>query len=882
MPDWRPDVRAALAGLTIDPISEPDVVAELVHHLDDRYRAALDAGETAADARRLALDELADPGVLVAELTSIGHARPLRPAHDPPLSGRVFAGLRDDIRYGFRSIRHHPGFALMAGLALAIGIGANGAIFSIVHAVLLRKLPYPDPAALVMVWESRPREGVSDNVVSPADFLDWKARQQVFASIAAIESTRLNLTGSGEPQQLAGGHISASFFSVLGIVPALGRDFVAAEEGPGRNQVVMLSDGLWRRRFGGDPAIVGQAITLNGRSHTVIGVLPASFRFPGPAIDLWHPIDFSAENMQARFNHFLRVHARLKPGMTLDRAQREMDRISAELQREVVLQNQGHGAAVVPLAEQLVGNVRAPLLILMAAVGCVLLITGVNVANLVLARGTGRAREVAVRAALGAGRWRVVQQLVVESLCLALVGALAAVPVALWSISALRSIVPAEIPWLDGAGLDLPVMAFMAAAAVATGVAFSLVPALQLLKLDVIGALKQNGAHAGPSRRRLRRGLVVSEIALAFMLLVGAGLTTRSLFNLLDVDTGFDGDNVLTMRVALSEGEQETQARFFRELLDSVRGLPGVTAAGYGSHLPMSGDDSRSGLAVDGLVPTSDEPVRAHWRVITHGYVEAMGIRLRDGRLPTEQETIAAAPVAVINRTAAARYWPGRHPIGQRLRMLTPEWREVIGVVDDVRHLGPAAPVNPEVYLPALRNPTMLVVRAGDDPAVLTGLIRAQMRRLAPDLPLASARTMAEIQSRAVASPRFNLLLLGTFAALALVLAVVGVYGVMSYTVAQRQADVGIRMAIGASQGSVVRSFLGEGVMLTILGLALGLLGALAVTRLLTTLLFGVTPTDGPTFAAMAALLGLTAMLACYVPARRAARVDPLTALRRQ
>lgn len=882
MPDWRGDIRSVLAGLTIDPANEQEIVDELVQHLDDRYAAAVAAGASDVDARRIALDELTDADTLIEELTLAERARAARRMAAPSQGGRIMVGAWQDLRHGFRMIRRNPGFSLVAVLTLGLGIGANGAIFSVVDAVLLTELPYHEPNQLVMVWESRPKEGVTDNVVSPLDFADWRARQRVFESIAALEQTTLNLTGRGEPLRLGGGHVSASFFNVFGVVPALGRDFVPDEEQPGRNRVVILNHGVWQRVFGGDPAIIGQTVTLNNMPHEVIGVLPASFRFRHESIDVWHPIDFSAESLRARFNHFLEVDARLKPGVTVERAQQDMDRISAELHREVVLQNQGHGAHVIPLREQLVGDIRLPLLILMTAVAFVLLITCANVANLMLARGTARAREVAVRSALGAGRLRVVQQLAMECLSLALVGVLVAVPVAMWGVTALRSVVPTEIPRLNDAALDLSVVGFMVAVAVITGLAFSLAPAFQLLKLNLTDTLKEAGLHAGLRRRRLRKGLVVAEIALAFILLVGAGLSIRSLVNLLDVDAGFETGNVLTMNVALSGVERPAQTAFFNELLDKVRRLPGVTSAGYTSHVPMSGDDSRSGLGVEGLVRTSDEPVRAHWRVVAADYFAAMRIRLLDGRVPTEPEAVNAAPVALINRTAAERYWPGQNPIGKRLRIVTPEWREIVGVVDDVRHLGPSEPVNPEVYLPGFRNPTNLIVRSSGDPAALTGAIRAELRQLSPDLPLSAARTMDEVRQRAVASPRFNLILLTTFAAMALVLAVVGVYGVMSYTVAQSQADIGLRMAIGASRADVVRLFVGEGLLLTLLGLVLGALGAWALTRLMTSLLFAVTPTDAPTFVAIAALMGLTALAASGVPALRAATIDPLTALRRE
>ena len=883
MPDWREHIRQVLTELAIDPAREEEVVAELVQHLDDRYRACLAAGGSDDEARRTALDELADARLLVAELM---HAKKRQPPLVAIQDGRggMLSGLWRDLRHGFRMIRRHPGFSSVAVLTLALGIAANGAVFSVIHAVLLQELPYTRPGELVMVWESRPREGIDDNVVSPADFLDWRARQRVFASMAAAVPTTLTLSGSGEPEQLSASSVSAAFFSVLGVVPILGRDFTVEEEQAGRNRVVMLTHGLWQRRFAGTPDIVGTRITLSGEPYEVIGVLPASFRYGEQTVSVFSPIDFSTEDMRARFNHFLRVLARLKPGTTVAQAQENMDAISAQIQSEVELQNQGHGARVIALREQLVGDVRSSLLILMAAVAFVLLIACVNIANLLLARGASRAREVALRSALGAGRFLIARQVVMECLALATCSALVAVPVAAWSVGTLQSFVPADIPRLNDAGLNVPVIGFMVAIALITALFFSLAPALQITRLNPNDALKEGAPSAGQFRPRVRRTLVVTEIALAFVLLVGAGLMMRSLVNLLDVDAGFDSENVLTVPLALPRSNSpESTAVFFRELLVRLRARPAVVEAGFTTHIPMSGDDSRSGLGVEGRERDPREgPVRAHWRIATPGYFAAMRIRLAQGRLPTEDETARRAPVAVINRTAAQRYWAGQNPIGRRLRILTPEWREIVGVVDDVRHWGPSAEVNPEVYLPGVRNPTHLVVRTSSDAAGVAGTIREEVRQLSPELPLSQMRTMDAVRGGAVASPRFYLILLGLFASVAFVLAVVGVYGVTSYTVAQSRTDIGIRMALGARGRDVVRQFVREGLALTSLGVVIGAAGAYAVTRLLTALLFGVTPTDAPTFAGIATLMVVVAATAVYVPARRAANVDPLVALRRE
>jgi putative ABC transport system permease protein len=805
-------------------------------------------------------------------------------------------GLLQDWRYACRMLVRDPWFTTLVVITLALGIGANGAIFSVVHAVLLRELPYARPGELVMVWESRPREGKYDNVVSPGDFLDWRARQQVFDGIAAQWGTRQTLTPSGtagagadaagQAEQIGVANVAASFFGVLGVAPALGRDFRSDEEQAGRNRVVMLNHGFWQRRFGGNPNIVGSNITLDGQPFEIIGVLPASFRFVDESIELWSPFDFTAEENRARFNHFMSVFARLKPGVTLERAQQNMDLIAAQLHQEVELQNQGHGARVIPLRDQLVGNVRSPLIVLMSAVGFILLIGCVNVANLLLARGASRAKEIAVRSALGAGRGRIVQQLVVECLALAALSTIVALPIAMWGTAALKTFVPAEIPRLNDAGLNPVVIAFMAAVAFATALLFAFAPALQVSKLHLTDALKQSGGMTGPARQRLRKALVVAEIALAFVLLVGAGLMTRTLINLVTVDAGFKSENVLIVPISLAgspaNATPQARAAFFRELLDNLQAQPGVHSVGYTSHVPMSGADSRQGLGIEGREPEpGGQPVRAHWRVVTPGYFPAMQIRLARGRFPTASEVESQAPVAVINRTAAERYWRGVNPIGKRLRTVTPEWREIVGVVEDVRHWGPANPVNPEVYLPGVRTSANLVVRAAGSSAAIAGTVREQIQKLSPGLAVTNMRTLDEIRGEAVASPRFYLILLGVFASTGLLLALIGVYGVVSYTVAQSSVDIGIRMAIGARGNDVVRLFVREGLMLTTIGLALGGIGAFALTRVMAGLLFGVTATDASTFGAMALVIGVVGFLACYVPARRAARVDPLMALRR-
>ena len=597
MPDWREHVRQALAGAALDPADAEDIVAELVQHLEDRYRQSLADGASEEEARARALDELTGAHALVDEVRQAARAQPTR-LIEQPAGGALMRGMWQDWRYACRMLLRDPWFTALVVITLALGIGANGAIFSVVHAVLLRELPYAKADELVMVWESRPREGRYDNVVSPADFLDWRARNQVFDNIAAQWSGRPTLTGAGEPEPVGAGNVSASFFRVLGVTPALGRDFRSEEEQAGRNRVVLLNHGFWQRRFGGDPKIVGTRITLDGEPYEVVGVLQASFRFVDETINLWLPIDFTAKENQARFNHFLTVYARLKTGVTIERAQRNMDLIAAQLHREVELQNQGHGAQVVALRDQLVGNVRLSLFVLMAAVAFILLIGCVNVANLLLARGASRVKEIAVRSALGAGRARIVRQLVVECFALAVVAAIVALPLAMWGADGLKTFVPTEIPRLNEAGLTPMAAVFMVAVAFATAMLFSVVPALQVSRLNLTDALKQRPGLSGVARRRLRNALVVAEIALAFVLLVGAGLMARTLVNLLSVDTGFKGEQVLTVPIAIPGSVNmlpQEKTAFLRELLDTMQAQPGVQSVGFTSHLPMSGADSRHG-----------------------------------------------------------------------------------------------------------------------------------------------------------------------------------------------------------------------------------------------------------------------------------------------
>ena len=797
--------------------------------------------------------------------------------------------LAQDVRYGARLLLRQRAVTSIAVLTLAIGIGANTALFSAVDAVLLRPLPYPDPDQLVMVWEKRPAEGVMDNVVAPADYLDWTHLNTVFSAIAAQTTSTADLTGVGEPVRLFAGMVSPAFFDVLGIKPALGRTFRSDEAVPGQHHVVILGDGIWRTRFGADPAVIGRRLRLNGVSWDVVGVLPPTFEFPDKTIDIWSPLPIEGGQAQPRANHFLSVYARLKPGRTVAQARAEMDGIGQRLEKEFPDTNRGHGAFVTPMHDQFVQPVRTGLLLLLGAVAFVLLIACVNIANLLLARAASRTREMAVRAAVGASRARLLGQALTESVMLALLGGTAGVLVARWSIGLLPLLVPTDAPVLgiDRLRLDVRVLAFALGVSVATGLLFGLLPAWQMSRADVNRGLKEGGRSAAGARRRLRSALVVVEIALASLLLVGAGLTLRSFRSLLASDSGISPDHVLSATVALPGSryrEPAQQATTFQNIERRLAAIPGVRAVGATSHLPLSGADSRRGIAIEGRQPTPDVPTRAHPRGVLPGYFRTMGITVIAGRSFADADAARAPEVVIVNQTMARRYWPGTSPIGRRVRLVGEEnWRQVVGIVQDVRHWGLDRPVNPELYFPALQYPfgTMsFVVQSSEDPAALVSAIRENVRAVDPNLPVSSVRTMNDVAASSLNARRIVLILIAVFAALALVLAAAGIYGVMSHLVALRAAEIGVRMSLGADATRIMTLVVREGIVQALAGLALGMTAGVILMRALSSWLYSVSPFDPMTLVSVAVMLLLTALLACTAPARRAMRVDPVVALR--
>jgi putative ABC transport system permease protein len=796
--------------------------------------------------------------------------------------------LLKDIRYAVRLLMQKPLFTTVAVVALALGIGANTAIFSVVNKVLLQPLPYEDPDRLVMVWTSMPSTGFFHNVVAPANFNDWRTENTVFEDMAATGNLNFNLTGAGEPERISGLRVSASFFPLLGVEPAAGRTFLPEEDVYGAGNVVMISHGLWQRRFGSDPDAVGRGILLNGSTYTVVGVLPAGFQFLNRAYDLWVPTCFPPESLKFRGGHFLSVIARLKPGVTIEQAQSEMDAISARLEEAYPDTNRGRGAHVVSMSEEVVGQIRPALVVLLGASGFVLLIACVNVANLLMARGAARQKEIAIRSALGARRRRIVRQLLTESLLLAALGGAAGLLLALWGIDVLKAYVPVSLTQAAGASIDLSVLGFTSGVSLLTGLIFGSAPALQSSRPDLNESLKEGGRETTGGRAWFRNLLVVSEVALALILMIGAGLMINSFYRLNRVDPGFDTDNLLTARISLPAPKYSDPARgsaFFDEVIRRVGALPGVESAAATGFIPLTGG---MGMTMTADTRPEAREVSTVPSGITPDYFRAMRIPLVAGRAFDERDTGASAGVVIISEDLAGQAWPGEDAIGKRIRMgplyLTSPWLTVVGVVGKVRVYSLGSSSSAQVYLPAEQSgifwPDALVVRTQSAPRVLASAVRDAVWAADPDQPISDVRTMDQILSSSVSGQRFNMLLLGTFAVLALLLSAIGVYGVISYSVTQRTREIGIRMALGATSRDVLRLVIGHGVKLVALGVVVGIAGAYVMTSLIARLLYQVSATDPTTFAAISTLLVAVGLVACYIPARRAMRVDPMVALR--
>jgi predicted permease len=805
--------------------------------------------------------------------------------------------LIQDLRYGWRMLAKNPGFTAVALLALALGIGANTAIFSVVNGVLLRPLPYADPGRLMTVYETS-REFRQMSVAYP-NFLDWRRGNHSFTDIAAFRGDDFNFTGFGQPERLRGEFVSASLLPVLGVNPLLGRNFMPQEDREGASGVVMLTYGLWKRRFGADPDILGKTMTLNARSYKVIGVLPSDFGFRRHA-ELYLPLaQYLSIELNDRENHpGLYVVGRLKPDVTKAAAQAEMTSIGRALAQQYPKTNGGHGVAVVEMKDDLVGHIRPTLLLLLGAVGFVLLIACANVANLLLARSTARSREFAIRAALGADRLRVVRQLLTESVLLALGASVFGLLLASWGTRLVLAAVPNSLPRSQEIGLDSHVLLFTLAVSVLTGVLFGLAPAFHSSNVNPQESLKEGARGSGGGRHRAEGVFVVLEVGLAAVLLAGAGLMIQSIWRLWRVDPGFNTRHLLTTQVALSPTVMASPAAIrlaYRQLLDRVASIPGVQSASITSLIPLSDDDNEIPFWPGrGLQPPQDQMSSAMFYIGTPDYLRVMGIPLREGRFFTEQDTLASTPVVVIDDVMAKHLFPGQDAVGKQFSLIVLGPVQVVGVVGHVKHWGldsdDTAKIRNEIYFPFMQVPDKfmpeavagltLALRTAPDPLSVVSAVRAQVAGPTEDQPIFGVQTMEQIISDSLAERRFTMLLLIIFASTALVLAAVGIYGVMSYAVSRRTHELGVRLALGASRREILRLVVGEGMVLAAIGTVVGLTAALGLTRLMASLLYGVRPADPTTLAAVSLLLGGIALLACYIPAWRATKVDPLVALR--
>jgi putative ABC transport system permease protein len=803
--------------------------------------------------------------------------------------------LWQDIRFGARMLAKNGGITLVAILTLALGIGANTAIFSVVDAVLLRTLPYAEAERLAIIWEDASFAGFPRNTPAPANYADWKSQNQTFADVAAIANRSLNITGDGEPERAPSLAVTHTFFSLLGVRPMLGRDFHAEDDVPGANRVAILSHSLWQTRYGADPNILGRDILLSGVKYSVIGVLPARFQFLDKDTKLWVTAAFTKEELAQRGNHYLRVVGRLRPGVTLQQADADIAAITQRIAQEFPDEAGRLGSRVVPIREEITGDVRQPLLMLLIAVGFVLLIACSNLTNLQLSRAAAREREIAVRVALGSGRARIVRQLLTECMLLSLAGGLAGALLSWWSFDFLRQLIPPGLVEATAVEFNGKILLFTMGASVLAAVLFGLAPALQASGQNLGDALKQGGRGGlGGRKNRLRGALVTAEVALAMILLVGAGLMIQTVLKLRNQYADLRGETLLTLRTELPGGRYAEHARrtaFYETVLERVRALPGVVSAAYTTSTPLVWKGGTSGFYPE------NEPINralsydANFRQVSRDYFRTVGIAVRRGRAFDDHDGPDSLPVGVINETMARNYWPGADPIGRRFKPGDPDedipWFTIVGIVADVRQMGMDVPVKDEMYF-ALRQtkthswfrPRDLVVRAAGDPAALIAGIRGAVREADPNQPISYVRTMEEVLDEESAPRRIGTSLLAGFSVLALLLAAIGIYGVLAYFVGQHRQEIGIRMALGATPRNVLQLVLGKGMLLVGTGVGIGLLGALALSQLMAKLLFGVSAMDPLTYVGLPPVLFSVALLACWIPARRATRVDPMVALR--
>ena len=813
--------------------------------------------------------------------------------------------LIQDVQYGLRMLVKHKAVSFVAVLTLALGIGANTAIFSVVNAVLLNPLPYHEPERLVALWEKTPEH--SRSRTAPANFFDWKNQNTVFENVAAFGRTSLTLTGGGDPEQLVGARVSAGYFGVVGVEPFLGRAFANEEYEPGKGQVVILDHNLWQRRFGADRNIVNRTITLDGTPHTVVGVMPAGIypvsplnpgqiTFDAQEQNYWLPMSFTPRWAAARSAHVLGVVARLKPGISIEQATTEMNTIAARLEQEHTA-NRGQGIVVSPFMNELVGNVRPAMLTLLGAVGLVLLIACANVAGLLLAQHAGRAKEIAIRAALGAGRGRLIRQFFIEGALLSLLGTVAGVAIAASGTQVLLQFVPAGVPRLAQVDLNWQVLAFTMLLSLGTCLLFGLVPAWQAAKPDLHSTLEQNGRSSGPGagRLRFRQALVVFQVSVAVMLVIGAGLLIKSFWMLQRVDPGFESERVLTAGLTLTSSkytEPDQINNFHTQLRERLEAIPGVTKATIAYDHPLASNWLDS-FEIEGRVLPVDKPAEsANFIPVGPEYFDTVGVGLVSGRKFTAQDDQDHPGVAIVNEAFVRSYFPNENALGQRMKLGPPGriWKnqkltsfEIVGIARDVKFAGLDAASAPAYYVPASQAPLedmTILVRTTIDPLSIVGAVRQAVWSIDPDQPLSNVSTLEKVVDDSIAQRRLNMLLMGLFGGLAMLLSAVGIYGLLSQTVTQRTQEMGIRIALGAQVSDVLKLVLRQGMLLALAGEAIGLVGAFILTRLIRGLLFGVTPNDATTFIVVAGVLAVVALLACYIPARRATKVDPLVALR--
>lgn len=898
MHDWTTIVEARLRELGVAAPPD-DMVEELALHLaqvqDEGIAEGLD--ETAAAARALALLTESSPLLRAVQAKQLPRGNRLaewayrNTPGDSAHGGWMSANdVTRDARHALRLLLRTPAFTLIAVLTFAVGIGVNTAVFSVVNGVLLSALPYPEADRITLVWLDNRRQGIKDDITSYPNYRDWRDQNSSYAALAGFTTSSFALTGAGEPERLAGAEATANFFDVMGIAPTLGRVFTAANEVPGKDTVVVLSHGLWQRRFGGTPDVLGKTIALNGTPYEVIGVMPPRMAWPERA-ELWTPLAPDADLRDARGAFWLPVIGRLKPGVPVEQAQTELAGISARLEEQYP-GNRGYGANVVPLKRQIVGNMDRPLLVLMAAVGFVLLIACANLANLMLGRTAARRRELAIRAALGAGRARIVRQIVTEALVLAFVGGAAGVALAYGATRLFLRVGEDSIPRPDAIGLDGRVFGFALVIAVTAALIAALAPAVQASRAAAADGLREGGRQGGSgSSRRTRSALVAAEVALAFVLLTGAGLLVRTLWTMSGMDRGFVAEGVTVGTVsapATAYPETRDVRGFYARLLERVRSAPGVESAALASGILQPLVTRSGNFTIEGQpVPPPEQRIEYPFESVTPGFFETLSITLSSGRTFTDADVADAPRVVIINETMARLGWPGQDPLGRRIRSggvnSQSPWMTVVGVIRDVRRGDVTRPIRPELYLCSLQSTPRtqtLVVRAAGDAGSIPGTLRRELQAVDPQLPLYRLGPLDAEIARTLSQPRFQATLLAWFAAIALLLATIGIYGVTSHAVGQRTQEVGIRMALGARRGDVLRMIVTQHLRPALVGLAIGFAGALALGRYVAALLYGVRASDPVTLAVMGVALLAVASFACWIPARRAMRVDPLVALR--